>query len=154
MEIILIIIGGILVWFLSDYFKLKHSIKDKGGMREKYSFLVNSMLTGYKSKIHQETDFSIVIGSSDWQGKLYFVITETLGPKLIVKWNMDILGFGKHEMEWTFSAYTTPHLEQQTEMMEKIKSDLEDYYAQHNLNDDNETMKKAVFKKLEDYTKE
>lgn len=116
-------LGLILFNFFSDVKKQESQMAAQGGVRQKYSTLVNLLLgTMMGGKIFSERSDSLGIGKSHPVGgtNKYF-LTQTFG-KLTIEYTMENPMFGKHKFEWVFNENTD-----QTVMFEKMKNDIESY---------------------------
>ena len=118
-----IIIGVIaLSKFIYDTNQQKQKVSKEGGMLHKYRILVDALLSGdQRTKIHQVTGDSMVIGLSNMGGSTMFFLTQTYG-KLTVQWKVESPMLGKHKLEWEFDEYLD-----QEKMMQKISNDLTKY---------------------------
>lgn len=120
---IIIIIGAIiLIKFIYDTSQQKQKVSKEGGMLHKYRILVDALLSGdQRTKIHQVTGDSVIIGLSNVGGSTMFFLTQTFG-KLTVQWKVESPVLGKHKLEWEFDEYLD-----QEKMMQKIMNDLTKY---------------------------
>tara|TARA_B100000900_G_scaffold404127_1_gene412070 strand:+ start:881 stop:1279 length:399 start_codon:yes stop_codon:yes gene_type:complete len=121
---IIAIILYVMFRFFRDVEKQKRKIEIEGGMRVKYSTLVNYFLTGHQNcKVHQETADSILVGAISYGSQTSFELVQTFGSITIV-WRSETPMFGNHKLEWQFPEYTN-----QEKIINQINSELEDYYA-------------------------
>ncbi|MBJ10685.1 MAG: hypothetical protein CMP66_04410 [Flavobacteriales bacterium] len=110
--------------FFRDLEKQKRKIAIEGGMRIKYSTLVNYMLSGHQNcKVHQESADSILVGAVSYGGQTSFELIQTFGS-ITITWRSESPLFGKHKLEWQFPEYTN-----QEKIINQINSELEDYFA-------------------------
>lgn len=122
LEIILVLLALMVGKFFYDWSKQNKKIAQKGGMRKKYSKLVNLLMSGdHRTEILDEDPSSITIGLLTAGGKTLFVIAETFGS-VVVQWKVDSPVFGKHSREWTFDSS-----KDQEEMCRRIMIDLQQY---------------------------
>ncbi len=102
--IILAIITYMLFCFFSDRKNDLNQIKQVGGVRKKYSTLVNSILSSDPSaKIMNETSDSITIGSSGSSGSTLFFINQVFG-NVVVEYKVKSMIFGNSKLSWEFNA--------------------------------------------------
>ena len=121
---IIAIILYIMFRFFRDLEKQKRKIAIEGGMRIKYSTLVNYMLSGHQNcKVHQESADSILVGAVSYGGQTSFELIQTFGS-ITITWRSESPLFGKHKLEWQFPEYTN-----QEKIINQINSELEDYFA-------------------------
>jgi hypothetical protein len=119
---ILIIIIIALLLFIYNSQKQSIQVSKEGGMRNKYSLLINFILEGDpRVRVIRETATSIDLGMVSAGGATSFFLTQTFG-NITVQWKMRSPIFGEHEMEWEFHEYLN-----QEKMIEKINIDLEKY---------------------------
>lgn len=118
--VIVVIVIVVLFNFNSDRNAQTNKIDREGGMRKKYSELIEH-LCGSKGEVLRQSGSSITIGASSIGGSTLFILTQTFG-NLTVQWKVDSPVFGKHNLEWEFPEY-----ENQVKMIQKIESDLMQY---------------------------
>lgn len=119
--LILAIIAWSLFRFFSDSSKQKEKMEKIGGVKEKYSTLVNYFLSGdSKCRIIQETSVFIRMGVSGLDGHTLFDIYQTFGT-VTIHYRVDSRAFGKHKLEWQFDENMN-----QITMLEKINADIEE----------------------------
>lgn len=118
---IIIIIALIVLKFVYDTATQSSEIKAEGGIRKKYSFLVDYFLSCDKrSRIFQENNTFVSVGVSGLAGSQIYYIYPSYGKvsiRLEVKNNPLI---GNLKMEWTF-----PEDMNQEHMIEKINYSIE-----------------------------
>ncbi len=97
---IIIVVVFIVGKFLFDSFKQSEQIKSQGGIRKKYSLLVQMLLEADpRAKIIQESNTFIIIGISGPAGAQSFLLQQTFGKltvQIVVK-NNPLLGNMKIE---------------------------------------------------------
>ena len=119
--IIIAIIAWNLFRFFSDFSKQKEKMEKIGGVKKKYSTLINTILSGdSKCRIIQETSTFIRIGVSGISGSTLFDITQTFGT-VTIQYKVDSTVFGKNKLEWVFDENMN-----QVTMLEKINADIEE----------------------------
>lgn len=118
---IIVVVVFIVIKFIYDSVKQSNDIASQGGVRRKYSVLINHILSGHENaKIFQETNTFVSVGVSGIAGSTVFFIQQTYGNVTIqykVK-NNPILG--EMNKEWTF-----PENMDQNLMIRRINEDLE-----------------------------
>lgn len=119
--LIIAIIAWGLYRFFSDYSKQKEKMEKIGGVKKKYSTLINTILSGdSKCRIIQETSTFIRIGVSGISGSTLFDIAQTFGT-VTIQYRVDSTVFGKNKLEWVFDENMN-----QVTMLEKINTDIEE----------------------------
>lgn len=111
----------ILIKFIYDSAKQSGKIKSEGGIRNKYSILINHLLEGHPDcRIYQETNTFVSVGVSSAAGSTMYYIFPSYGNVTI---RMEIKNnplLGNVNKEWKF-----PENMNQEDMMFKISSDIE-----------------------------
>lgn len=120
--LIIAIFGVIIYFFLKDRDKmLENQVDNFGGMKEKYSLLVEWLTTDPKSNItkikRDHIEISCIYPSSVTQ----FLITENF-KYVEIDWTSDLGSMGNHKLNWQF-----PNNINQEIMIEKIATDLQNY---------------------------
>ncbi len=122
--IIIAVVALILIRFLYDTFKQSSDIKKEGGIRKKYSILVDNFLNGHpNSKIFQEDNTFISVGVVGPGGSQVYYIYPSYG---FVSIRMEIKNnplLGNLKMEWKFAED-----EDQYAMIDKINADIENRF--------------------------
>jgi hypothetical protein len=124
--LIFIIIGVVAILAKFAYDRNKQSIKvtKEGGMKNKYSLLVDYIMSGDSSvRITRQTSTSIDFCLSNAGGATAFFLTQTFG-NLTVQWKMHSPIFGDHKFEWDFPEYLD-----QVRIVARINNDLEKYQS-------------------------
>jgi hypothetical protein len=121
-----IIIIAVIVIIMSKFFYDRNQqatkIVKEGGMKKKYSKLIDYLLSGdSRAKIYYESPSSITLGASSIGGTVLFILTQTFG-KLTVQWKFDSPVLGNHKIEWDFPEY-----DDHEKMIERIANDLLKY---------------------------
>ena len=112
----------ILFLFIKDTGGQAIQVNKEGGMRNKYSELINILLSeDPRSQIFKETSISITLGLSNSGGTSLYILTQTYG-ELNVQWKVESPVFGKHELEWEFPEYSN-----QSKMAQRIANDTAKY---------------------------
>lgn len=100
--IILIVVGIILFKFLTDLNKERNKLDAQGGMKEKYSYLIDEILSGHPNcRILDEKKQTIIIGVSSMGGTTTFTLMQTFGS-LSVTYEVNSPVYGKFKENWTF----------------------------------------------------
>lgn len=120
--VLLVIVGWMAFKFFGDWNEQGNHVVSEGGMRNKYSTLVNHFLSIRPDcKIFQETRTFIRVGSSTAGGATLFDINQTFG-KVTIQWISKSALFGNDKLEWTFDEY-----EDQDKIFAKMNEDIENY---------------------------
>ena len=118
---IIVIVVFIIGRFLYDTAKQSSEIKEHGGIRQKYSILINNFLHGHeRCRILQSSNTFVAVGVYGAAGSQVYYIYPTYGNVTI---RMEIKNnplWGNMKMEWTF-----PENLDQNIMIEKINTDIE-----------------------------
>ena len=122
---IIVIVVFVLIKFIYDTSKQSSSIRRQGGIRTKYSTLINHILESDKrSRILQEDDTFVSAGIVGPAGSQVYNIYPTYGNVTI---EMEIKNnplLGNIKMEWTF-----PDNMDQNDMIRNINKDLEEKFS-------------------------
>lgn len=123
---VLIIIGIIVIFtiihFAHDSHEQSQKVAKEGGMRKKYSTLVDYFLSSHPhARIVNETSSAIMVGVKGASGTTYFDIVQTFGS-VTIQYKVDNIIMGNHKLEWTFPEY-----DDQEKMIEKINHDISAY---------------------------
>lgn len=118
---IIAIVVFIVIKFIFDSVKQSNEVASQGGVRKKYSVLIDHILTGHENaRVFQETNTFVSVGVSGIAGSTIFYIQQAYGNVNIqykVKNNPII---GEMKKEWTF-----PENMDQNLMIRRINEDLE-----------------------------
>jgi hypothetical protein len=109
--IIIVVLVLIIYKFMSDYKKQEAEIALEGGMEKKYSVLIKILLSSDdRCKIYQVTKSSVTLGLSLKNvGTTIFILQQSFS-KISIQWSVDVPGFGKHKLEWTFPEFDDQEL--------------------------------------------
>ena len=106
--------------FIYDSSKQSEQVKSEGGMREKYSTLIEYLLDHPNSRIYQETNTFLSIGVSSAAGSTVYYLQQTYGNITIQMKIKNNPLIGNINMEWTF-----PESMNQRHMIQKIENDIQ-----------------------------
>lgn len=107
--------------FLYDTVQQSNKIKTEGGIRKKYSTIVDYVLSSHpKARIFQEENTFVSVGVSGPAGLQVYYITPSYGNVSIRMKIKNNPLFGNQEMEWSF-----PENMNQEHMLIKINNDIE-----------------------------
>jgi len=120
--LVIVIIGVIIFYFLKDRDKmLEQKVDNFGGMKQKYSVLINWLTNHPQAKITKiNRDFiqvSLVLQTT----ATYWNITENF-KGVDIEWDSRFGAMGNHKLKWNFDQSTS-----QEAMVEKIGIDLAEY---------------------------
>lgn len=116
------IIGIIIFFFLKDRDKMLASQIDRhGGMKQKYSELIEWLITEPDARIIKVARDHIQISVVMQTTATHFLITETFGC-VEVEWQAKLGIMGSHKKKWKFDSATS-----NLQMIEKIGTDLNEY---------------------------
>lgn len=122
--IIVIIIGVIIFFFLRDRDKMLNSQVDgHGGMKQKYSQLIEWMLNDPKAKLVKVSRDHVQISCVMQSTATHFFITETFSG-VEIDWKAHLGIMGNHKLTWKFPSSISDD-----DIILKIGTDLEDYYS-------------------------
>ncbi len=115
-----VLLGLVLFNFFNDVQKQESQMTAQGGIRKKYSVLIDRILsTLMNGQIFSERSDSLGIGTSHpAKGTYQYLLTQTFG-KLTIQYKMDNPIFGKLNLEWVFDENTD-----QNTMYNKISEDV------------------------------
>lgn len=120
-KFLILIVAIVIIKFLYDTFTQSSKIKSEGGVRRKYSTLVNYFLSSdQRCRIYQETNTFVSVGISGAAGSQMYYISPAYGNVSI---RMEIKNnpmLGNKTKEWTF-----PENMDQNEMIRRIESDIQ-----------------------------
>lgn len=124
---LLILIGIIVVImiirFAKDSYRQSDKVTKEGGMREKYSTIVNWVLKSHPdAKVSNETNTAIMVGVKGVSGTTIFDIVQTFGT-VTIQYKINNVVMGNHKLEWSFPEY-----DNQNEMIRKMENDISKYY--------------------------
>lgn len=120
--IIIVIIAFVAFKFILDSKAQSNAVAKQGGMRKKYSILVDYFLTGDKKcRIVKENSTFIRVGAANPAASTYFDIVQTYGT-VTIQWISKSIPLGNHKLEWQFNEFADQH-----EMIRKIEHDVETY---------------------------
>ena len=119
---IIAIVAFIAFKFILDSNAQSNAVAKQGGMRKKYSVLVDNFLAGYKHcRIVQENSTFIRVGAANPAASTYFDIIQTYGT-VTIQWISKSIPLGNHKLEWQFNEFEDQH-----QMIRKIDHDIEVY---------------------------
>lgn len=119
---IIAIVAFIAFNFISDSNAQSNAVAQQGGMRKKYSVLVNHFLAESKHcRIVQENSTFIRVGTANPAASTYFDITQTYGT-VTIQWIAKSIHLGNHKLEWQFNEFEDQH-----QMIRKMEHDVEVY---------------------------
>lgn len=99
-----------------------NAVAKQGGMRKKYSVLVDHFLAGNEHcRIVQENSTFIRVGAANPAASTYFDIAQTYGT-VTIQWISKSIPLGNHKLEWQFNEFEDQH-----QMIRKIEHDVEVY---------------------------
>ena len=99
-----------------------NAVAKLGGMRKKYSILVDYFLTENENcRIIQENSTFIRVGAANPAASTYFDIAQTYGT-VTIQWSSKSILLGKHKLEWQFNEFANQH-----EMIRQIEHDVKTY---------------------------
>ena len=122
---IIVIVVFIIGKFLFDTAKQSSDIKDQGGIRQKYSILINHFLQGHeRCRILQSSNTFVAVGVQGPAGSQIYYLYPTYGNVTIRMEMKNNPLWGNMKMEWTF-----PENMDQNLMIEKINNDIENKFT-------------------------
>jgi len=101
--IIIGVIAFIIFKFLRDRKKMLQNELGSGGMKEKYSLLIQWLTNDPNAKIIKTTSDHIQISSQMPTTRTDFLLTQNFG-KLEVDWQAQLGAMGNHNLHWEFSS--------------------------------------------------
>lgn len=120
--IIIAVIAIVAFKFIMDSKTQSNAVAKQGGMKKKYSILVEYFLTGNENcRIIQEKSTFIRIGATNPAASTYFDIAQTYGT-VTIQWISRSIPLGNHKLEWRFNEFANQH-----EMIHQIEHDIETY---------------------------
>lgn len=118
---IIVLVAFIIIKFIYDNIKQSSKIKTEGGIRKKYSVLIDHLISSHeRSRILQDTNTFVSVGIIGPTGSQIFHIYPTYGNVSI---RMEIKNnplFGNMKMQWTF-----PENMDQEDMIQNINHGIE-----------------------------
>lgn len=122
--IILALVAFVIFKFAVDVNKQAGAVIKQGGMRKKYSILIDYLLNANQgTRIFTETSTFITLGITGLGGSTIFNIQQTFGT-VSIEWKAENHAFGKHSLKWNFNEFLD-----QKKMIEKIENDLGIYQS-------------------------
>jgi hypothetical protein len=119
LKIIGSIVAFIIVRFIIDMIKQSIEMKTQGGVRQKYSKIVDFVLNSHPdSKIFHQDNTSVVVGVQGIAGSQVFYITKSFGVVIIQMKVRNNPLWGNMEREWKF-----PENMDQEKIIEQITVD-------------------------------
>lgn len=119
---IIAIVAFIAFKFILDSNAQSNAVAKQGGMRKKYSVLVDHFLAGNEHcRIVQENSTFIRVGAANPAASTYFDIAQTYGT-VTIQWISKSIPLGNHKQEWQFNEFEDQH-----QMIRKIEHDVEVY---------------------------
>lgn len=119
---IIAIVAFIAFKFILDSNAQSNAVAKQGGMRKKYSVLVDHFLAGNEHcRIVQENSTFIRVGAANPAANTYFDIAQTYGT-VTIQWISKSIPLGNHKLEWQFNEFEDQH-----QMIRKIEHDVEVY---------------------------
>ena len=120
--IILVIIGIVIFYFFKDRDKmLEKQVDDFGGMKNKYSLLIEWLTSDPNSHITKVTRDHVEISCIYPSSVTVFLITENFNS-VEIDYSANLGVIGKHELNWQF-----PNNMNQESIIEKVGTDLHNY---------------------------
>lgn len=119
---IIAIVAFIAFKFILDSNAQSNAVAKQGGMRKKYSVLVDHFLAENEHcRIVQENSTFIRVGAANPAASTYFDIAQTYGT-VTIQWISKSIPLGNHKLEWQFNEFEDQH-----QMIRKIEHDVEVY---------------------------
>lgn len=117
--LIVFIIGLFLIKFFTDTSMEKNKVRQSGGIRKKYSRLIELLLQGdSRTEIFDEDELSIKLGLNVLGASSIFTITQNYGS-LLVENDCKSNVYGNYKLKWHFKEEAN-----QEKMYEKICLDI------------------------------
>lgn len=102
---IIAIVAFIAFKFILDSNAQSNAVAKQGGMRKKYSVLVDHFLAGNEHcRIVQENSTFIRVGAANPAASTYFDIAQTYGT-VTIQWISKSIPLGNHKLEWQFNEF-------------------------------------------------
>lgn len=118
--IIIFIIGLVIIKFIRDTSIEKNKVSASGGIRKKYSRVIDLLLQGdSRTKVFHQDSLSIKLGLVVTGASSVFVLTQNYG-ELLVECYFKSNIYGDYKLEWHFKESAN-----QEKMYEKICLDIE-----------------------------
>ena len=97
----------------------KQELRSVGGVRTKYSTIVDQFLHGHRDgKIFQDEPDRVVVGVSNYAGSTIVTITATF-ETVTIQYEVKNEMVGKHNLEWSFAKNTSEEL-----ILERMSQDI------------------------------
>ena len=117
--ILLSIVAFIAIRFFMSVGEQKQELRQVGGVRQKYSMIVDQCLGGHRdSQIFHEVPDRVVVGVSNFGGSTLFTLTATF-QTLTVQYEVKNDLMGNHKLEWEFDKNMNQEL-----MLERMNRDI------------------------------
>ena len=122
MEIVILVIVGIIGYFLYKRNEQLTELKKEGGVLNKYNYIISNILSeDNRLEIVQEHTDYVVINLTTAGGSTTFTITQNI--KLVtIEFVINSPLYGNHKLEWDFEEHTN-----QDRIIKKIRNDIENY---------------------------
>jgi|LSQX01.1.fsa_nt_gb hypothetical protein len=101
---VLLIIAILIIKFLFDHKNQQIDVAKQGGMKHKYSKLIDNFLEEDGFELAGVDNSSVTIVKSNIMGPEVILLLQTFG-NITVQWKMESKEFGKHKLEWTFNEF-------------------------------------------------
>ena len=119
-----ILVVIIIIHFAHDSHEQKTKVTKEGGMRNKYSTLVDYLLSIHPdAKVMNESGTAIMVGVRGASGSTTFDIVQTFGT-VTIQYKVNNIVMGNHKLEWSFPEY-----DDQEKMIETMEHDIAAYNA-------------------------
>ena len=122
---IIVLVSFIIIKFIYDSVKQSSKVKSEGGIRKKYSVLIDHLLSGHeRCRILQDTNTFVSVGIIGPAGSQIYHIYPSYGNVSI---RMEIKNnpiYGNIKMEWTF-----PENMDQEEMIQNINQGIKTKFS-------------------------
>ncbi|MGM9693621.1 MAG: hypothetical protein ACI3YC_01250 [Alloprevotella sp.] len=120
--IIIAVIAVVAFKFIMESKAQSDAVAKQGGMKKKYSILVEYFLSGHESsRIIQENSTFIRVGATNPAASTFFDISQTFGT-VTIQWISRSIPLGNHKLEWQFNEFADQH-----EMIRQIEHDVDTY---------------------------
>ena len=118
----LFIVAIIIFYFLRDRDKMLNAQVDgHGGIKEKYSELIEWLLSDPNAKLVKVQRDHIQISNVMNSTSTHFFITENFN-KVDIEWKAVLGAMGNHKKQWSFTQYTTNE-----DIILKVSTDIQKY---------------------------